>query len=320
MTHFSTRRQHVGLAALLAGLMILPATASLAQDATTPEATAPASEAPATAAPATPSMDAVVATIGGETITEADLAFAAEDLGQELGNIPPQDRRAFLVTVLIDMKVMAQAGRAAGLDQTDIFKQRQQYLVDRALRRAYFNDMIASEVTEENVRAAYDEFVASFVPEEEIRARHILVATKEEADTIKAEIEGGKPFEILAMEASLDPGGAQNGGDLGYFGRGMMVKPFEDAAFALTDAGQLSEPVQSQFGWHVIKLEDRRTAAPPPFEQMAGELQQRVLYDAFNSKVGALKETTVIDIPDPALAAAVAVQSGQDEAEAEAAE
>lgn len=264
-----------------------------------------------TPAPVEAAVDpaAVVATVGDTAITEADLVFAAEDLGQELANIPEADRRAFLVTVLIDMKVMAQAGRAAGLDQTDIFKQRQTYLEDRALRRAYFSDMIANTVTEESVRAAYDAFLATFVAEDEVRARHILVATKEEAEAVKAELEGGKPFEILAMEKSLDPGGAQNGGDLGYFKKGMMVAPFEEAAFALTEPGQLSDPIQTQFGWHIIKLEERRAAVPPTFEEMAQQLQQQVLFETFDKVVGGLKANITIDIPDPALAASVAAQS-----------
>ena len=285
----------------LAAFLIAPSLPAVAQDAAAP--------APDAAAAAQPAPDAVVATVGGEAITEADLGFAAEDLGQELANIPPQDQRAFLVTVLIDMKVMAQAGRQAGLDQTDLFKQRQRYLEDRALRRAYFSDVIAATVTEETVRAAYDKYLTTFVSQEEIRARHILVATKEEAEAVKAELASGKPFEVIAMEKSLDPGGAQNGGDLGFFSRGMMVKPFEDAAFALTEPGQVSDPIESQFGWHIIKLEEKRQAVPPTFEQLAQQLQQQVLFEAFDEKVGGLKKSLTIEIPDAALAAAVQAQS-----------
>ena len=285
----------------LAAFLVVPAFSALAQDAAVP--------APDAAAPAQPDPSAVVATVGDETITEADLGFAAEDLGQELANIPPQDQRAFLVTVLIDMKVMAQAGRLAGLDDTDLFKQRLKYLEDRALRRAYFGDVIAASVTEETVRAAYEKYLTTFVPQEEVHARHILVATKEDADAVKADLAAGKPFEVLAMEKSLDPGGAQNGGDLGFFARGMMVQPFEDAAFALTEPGQLSDPIQTQFGWHIIKLEEKRMSQPPKFEEMAQQLQQQVLFEAFDEKVGGLKKTLTIDIPDAALAAAVAAQS-----------
>src|SRR5688572_203567 len=193
MTDLTARRSRksfarAALPVVMAALLSAPVSLAFAQ------ATPAPAETPA--APAAPAPEAVVATVGDATITEADLSFAAEDLGQELANIPEGDRRAFLLTVLIDMKVMAQAGRAAGLDQTDIFKQRQAYLEDRALRRAYFSDMIATTVTEESVRAAYDAFLASFVAEDEVHARHILVATKEDADAVKAELAGGKTFEV----------------------------------------------------------------------------------------------------------------------------
>jgi peptidyl-prolyl cis-trans isomerase C len=275
--------------------------AVLAQD-------APAAEAPAAPAPVSP--DTVVATVGGETITEADISFAAEDLQQELAQMPAEDRKAFLLTVLIDMKVMATAARNAQMDQSDVFKRRLAYLEERALRRAYFSEQIAAKVTDEAVQAAYDQFVATFQPQEEVHARHILVATKEDADAIKAELATGKAFEVLAMEKSTDPSAAQNGGDLGYFQRGQMVAPFEDAAFALTEPGQVSDPVQSQFGWHVIKLEEKRQSAPPPIDQLRPQLQQQVMFQAFEDSVGTLKDGMTIDIPDAALAAGVQRQSG----------
>lgn len=317
MTVFAARRPRLSLSyALLplafTALLSVPVLPGFAQDTAAPaaDAAAPAADAAVPAADAAaPSPDAVVATVGDEPITEGDLSFAAEDLGQELSQIPPTDRRAFLVTVLIDMKVMAQAARTAGLDQSDVFKQRLGYLEDRALRRAYFAEKVAAAVTEDSLHTAYDAYVASFQPTEEVHAKHILVATKEDADAIEAELKAGKPFEVLAMEKSLDPGGAQNGGDLGFFSRGMMVKPFEDAAFALTDVGQVSEPIQSQFGWHVIKLEEKRQSAPKTFEEMAPELQQQVMFTTFDSIVGDLKKNITVTIPDAALAAAVQTQS-----------
>src|SRR5690606_3830063 len=139
-----------------------------------------ATPAPAETAPADP--DAVVATVGGEAITEADLGFAAEDMAQDLAQMPPEERRAFLVRILIDMKVMSRAARDAGMDQTEIFAQRQQYLEERALRRAYFNEAIAGTVTEEAARAEYDAFVQQFEPQPEVRASHILVETEEKAN------------------------------------------------------------------------------------------------------------------------------------------
>jgi len=262
------------------------------------------------------SPDTVVATVGGEAITEADLGFAAEDLTQELGQMPPEQRKPFLLRVLIDMKVMAKAGQDAGMADTPLFQQRLAYREDRALRRAYCAEAIANAVTEETVRAEYDKFVADFTPADEIRASHILVPTEEEANAVKSQLDGGTDFATLAKEKSIDPGAA-NGGDLGFFGKGMMVAPFEAAAFALTEAGEVSAPVQSQFGWHVIRLEETRQSTPPAFEQVAGQLQQQVLMTTFDETVARLMEGVEIDIPDAELKAAVDAQTAT---EAEAAQ
>ncbi|WEJ33738.1 peptidylprolyl isomerase [Devosia sp. SD17-2] len=295
MKNFSLRLvRTISLAALLVSA---PAVASFAQD-----AAAPAAE----AAAVTP--ETVIATIGDETITEADLSFAAEDLAQDLAQMPPEERRPFLLRVLIDMKVMAGAAKDAGMDQTPLFAQRLNYLEERALRRAYFAEAIAGAVTEEAVRADYDAFVAQFTPTEEISAAHILVPTEEEANAIKAELDAGGDFAAIAKEKSIDPGSGANGGELGFFGKGMMVLQFEEAAFALTEPGQVSAPVQSQFGWHIIKLAEKRQSQPPTFEQVAPQVQQQVLMTTFNNKVEELMSGVEINITDPALAAAMEAQ------------
>lgn len=294
------RQPALRLASLAASTMILAAGLGLgsvrAQDAAAP------------AAEITPLT--VVATVGGEPITEADISFAAEDLAQELQQMPAEQRKAFLVTVLIDMKVMARAAREQKMDETDLFKQRLQYLEDRALRRAYFGEKIATGVTPEALQAAYDTFKASFQGQEEVHARHILVATEDEAKAIKAELDGGKDFAQLATEKSTDPSAKQNGGDLGFFAKGMMVKPFEDAAFTM-EVGAISNPVQSDFGWHVIKLEEKRTSQPPSMEQIAPQLQQQVMFKNFEDQVAALKAGVAIEIPDAALAEGVKQQTEQ---------
>ncbi len=258
----------------------------------------------------------VVATVGGEPITEADISFAAEDLAQELQQMPAEQRKAFLVTVLIDMKVMANAARVEKMDGTDLFKQRLQYLEDRALRRAYFGEKIATGVTPEALQAAYDTFKASFQGQEEVHARHILVASEDEAKAIKAELDGGKDFAQLAQEKSTDPSAKQNGGDLGFFAKGMMVKPFEDAAFTM-EVGAISNPVQSDFGWHIIKLEEKRTSQPPSMEQIAPQLQQQVMFKNFEDQVAALKAGVAIEIPDAALAEGVRQQTEQQASQAQ---
>jgi len=299
-------RQPVARLARLAISALLVGTALVAAPVYAQDATAPA--VPATEAAPEVTPETVVATVGGEPITEADISFAAEDLAQELQQMPPEQRKAFLLTVLIDMKVMAKAARDAQMDQTPLFQQRLKYLEDRSLRRAYFAEKIAAGVTPEALQAAYDKFVASFQGQEEVHARHILVATEDEARAIKAELEGGKDFAELAKEKSTDPSAQQNGGDLGFFGKGMMVKPFEDAAFAM-DVGAVSDPIKSDFGWHIIKLEEKRMSQPPSLDQIAPQLQQQVMFQNFEAAVAKLKEGIAIDIPDAALAEGVKQQT-----------
>ncbi len=309
----SQSTQRLLRAASLAALLVAaPLAPSFAQEAAAPttETAAPEAAAPAEADPST-----VVATVGEETITEGDLAFAAEDMAQDLAQMPPEERRAFLVRVLIDMKVMSKAARDEGMDQTPIFAQRLKYLEERALRRAYFADVIAAAITEDAIRAEYDDFVSTFVPADEIRASHILVETEQEAKDLKAEIDGGADFATLARENSIDPGAA-NGGDLGFFGKGMMVAPFEEAAFALGEAGDVSEPVQSQFGWHIIKLEEKRQSAPPAFEQVAPQIQNQLLMRTFTDQVEDLMSGVTIDIADPELKAKFDAQEAAEEAAA----
>jgi peptidyl-prolyl cis-trans isomerase C len=243
--------------------------------------------------------DATLAVVGGETITEQDLQFAAEDLGSEIDNIPGPERRGFLLGVLIDMKVMAQAARAANMDETAIYLRRRTYLEERALRRAYFEQVIAGSITEAEMQTVYDTMVADFEPEELIRASHILVATEEDALAVLEEIKAGRPFEELAREKSSDSSG-QNGGDLGFFGRGQMVPPFEAAAFAL-EAGEVSQPVQSQFGWHLIRLDERTISSPPPLAQLVPQIRQQLVFEKFDSIVAELRDGAEIEVLDQGL-------------------
>ncbi len=285
------------LVAGFAGLVLMPVSGR-AQTETTP----------VPAAPVTPSLNDVVAKIGDNILTEADIAFATEDLGTELSTVPADQRRAFVVGVLVDMKVMAEAARTAKLDETDLYKQRLSYLEDRALRRAYITENVSSAVTDEAVKAVYDKYVAGFQPEQEVRVRHILVSSKEDAEAVKAEIEGGKPFEIAALEYSQD-NTASNGGDIGYFSRtSPIVQPFIDAAFAL-EVGQISDPVETQFGWHIIRVDDKHMSSPLPRDQILSQLQQRVLIDVFSAELVRLKKEMTITFTDPALEAAVMAES-----------
>lgn len=242
--------------------------------------------------------NAVVAMVDGVEITEADVSFAAEDLAQDLTQIPAEAQRTYIIGVLVDMKLMANAARAANLAESEQFLRRAAYLEERALRRAYFVDVISTSVTPERLQETYDALIAANPPGEEISARHILVNTEEEANVVVQQLADGGDFAQLAQEKSIDPGSA-NGGDLGYFTTGQMVAPFELAAFAL-EIGEISAPVQSQFGWHVIKLEDRRSQVPPTLEQLEQQLSQQVMIEEFERSIVVLKEGATIEILDDA--------------------
>jgi peptidyl-prolyl cis-trans isomerase C len=284
---------------VLALLMAFVAAPALAQD---------SSEPPSQEQPATPiGPDTVVARVGDLVITEADLAFAAEDLGQDLSNIPQDQLRAVLLTQMIDLRLMAQAGEAAGVRDDPLFKLRLDYLTDRALRRAYTKMAISDTITPEAIKAEYDKQIAAIPDEDEVHARHILVSSEDDAKAIKAEIEAGADFIELAKAKSIEPNAAQSGGDLGYFKRAVMVKPFADAAFAM-EVGQISDPVQTQFGWHIIKVEDRRPAAKPTLEQMTQQIGQQLYIAKYRAIFGELHKNATIEIPDAALAEQVAQQ------------
>lgn len=226
--------------------------------------------------PATPPGDPVVARVDDQPILLSDLAAAARELPEELRGAPPQMLYPLLLDQLIAGRAVTAAARRAGLDQDEAVRARIRRAEEQELQQAWLSREIASRVTEEAVRARYEREVANRPAEEEVRARHILVPTESEAREALAEVRGGADFAAVAQRRSTGPG-AREGGDLGFFRRGDMVPEFAEAAFAL-QAGQVSEtPVRSPFGWHVIKVEERRAAAPPAFEEVSTAIRQQLL-------------------------------------------
>jgi peptidyl-prolyl cis-trans isomerase C len=265
-----------------------------------PATEAPATEAPAAAAPVELPRDptAVVAKVGEVTVTEREVSFAQEAFATELANVPKEQWRSVLVDAVVNMKLMALGAQDAGLDKGQEFEDRLAFLKLQTMRNAYVEQAIVKEVTDADMQAAYKTLVVDqHKPEEQIHARHILVDTKEAAEKIIADLKAGKSFEELATQ-SKDPSG-QNGGDLGFFGKGQMVPPFETAAFALQPGQFTQEPVQSEFGWHVIKLEEKRLSEPPPFDQVKDELRNHVMRQKFEQVIGALRDKYPIEILDP---------------------
>lgn len=250
---------------------------------------------------AEPTADTVVATVNGKDITLGHMIAMRESL-------PPQylqldDKTLFdgILDQLVQQEALAEVA-AADLRKRDTLtleNQRRGYLAGVTL-----DETAKAAVTDAAVQALFDEKYAHAEPGKEYSAAHILVATEDEAKAIKAELDGGADFAAIAKEKSTDRGSAAAGGDLGWFGVGMMVKPFEDAVIAMKK-GEVSAPVQSQFGWHIIKLNDERTAAKPTIEdvraELEGDLQGRAVEAKVTELTGAAKVEKKVDGVDPAI-------------------
>ena len=250
----STRIHQVLAAALLAGVMSLQPAVAFAED-------------------------KVMATVNGRTITEAELALADAEIGGDLGNLPPATKRRVLVEYLIETSRFAEAADRDKLSSGPEFDTRLADWRQKAMRDAFFEKSVRGGIGEAAAKALYDDQIKSIPLEEEVQARHILVETEEKIKDIADKIAKGGDFSALAKESSIDGGSREDGGMLGFFGKGQMVPPFEQAAFAMKK-GEISKPVKSQFGWHLIKLEDRRQKPPPSFE----DVKDRIIGSMMQSK------------------------------------
>ena len=261
----------------------------------------------------------VVATVNGETIADADLALAATEFGDQLNQIAPAARRQALIDLLINIRLADKAAVAAGLDKDPGVASRLDLMRQRTLYTEYLRKQFAASATEAEVRKRYDEQMAKFVPGDQVRASHILVKTEDEAKAIIAELDKGGDFAAIAKEKSLDPGSGARGGDLGFFGKGMMVKPFEDAAFSTPVGTYTKTPVKSDFGWHIIKVEEARKEPTPTFESVAQAIQQDLIRETFEKTIEGLRATATIEVvpppaPPPAAAPAPAPATPADPA------
>jgi peptidyl-prolyl cis-trans isomerase C len=258
--------------ALAALSLVLAAPLAAQTPAPAPTPAAPASPAPAPALQ-TPA-DGILARVQGVEIRQADLDAAEEDIGgQATAQMNPEQKREYLLSFVIDLTLAAKAAEQRNVQSGPDFARKLAYYRNKLLVETLLNSETASRVNETEMRKIYDEQRARVTPEDEVRARHILVESEDEAKALIAQLRGGADFATIAKEKSKDPGGAANGGDLGFFSKAQMVPEFAEAAFAM-QAGQLSEaPVKTQFGWHIIKVEERRQRPIPSFEQVRGQIE-----------------------------------------------
>lgn len=252
------------------------------------------------AALAEDAKDPVIAKIDGVEVTQSDLKLAIENLDPQLAQLPEDQKKLAALSTVIDAKVIAEKARAEKIEDTAEFKNRLEFILDRELHNAYFKKHVVDTITDADIKARYDAEVAKLPPVEEVRARHILVKTEDEAKTVIKELGEGKDFAELAKAKSTDPN-KSDGGDLGYFKKGMMVPEFEKAAFEMKKGDVSKTPIKTQFGFHVIKVEDKRNAPPPEFDQVKDQVKQIVLRDKYMEVLKATKAAAKIEVDDPDL-------------------
>lgn len=244
--------------------------------------------------------DPVIATVGGEEVRQSELNLALGGLDPQLQQMPEEQKRAAALSAVIDVKLLSKTAEAEGLQDDATFKQRLAYLTERELHNAFFKKHVVDAITKEEVKARYDKEIAAVPVQEEVKARHILVKTEEEAKEIIKELDAGKSFVELAKAKSSDPN-KDDGGDLGYFTKGRMVPEFEAVVFTLDKGAYTKTPVKTQFGFHVILVEDKRPQAPPTLEQVEPQVRQLVMRDKYVELLAAAKKDTGVEISDPAL-------------------
>jgi peptidyl-prolyl cis-trans isomerase C len=245
----------------------------------------------------------VLATVNGIVITEDDVRIAAEGLGAELPPPGNPQREKVVVDFLVDLKLLAgEAEKQKVQDQPD-FAKRLEIARDRALMERFLVSEGAKKTDDASLQASYDEYVKAQPQQTEVRARHILLKDEDAAKKALERVKGGEDFGKVASELSTDPGSGKDGGDLGYFTKDRMVPEFGEAAFKL-EPGQISEIVKSQFGFHIIKLEDKRPVKPASFEQVKPQWTQYIVRRNQQDLVARLRKEAKIErfdaLPAPA--------------------
>ncbi len=240
-----------------------------------------------------PAGAGVLARVDGVEITDEDVALATEDIGATLPQqMTPDQRQEYIVNYLIDLKITSKKAEADKLDQGAAFERKMAYFRDKARMQTLLDDIRAKAVTEAEIKKVYDEAAKAQGSEPEVKARHILVETEDQARIVLRRVRGGEDFAKVATEVSKDPGSP--GGDLGWFTKERMVPEFAEVAFKTTP-GQISEPVKSRFGWHIIKVEDRRTQTFPPLATVRDQVERFITRRAHTETIEGLRKGAKIE-------------------------
>jgi peptidyl-prolyl cis-trans isomerase C len=253
--------------------------------------------------------DPVIARVDGKEIRQSDLALAEADIGSNLPPSAPEARREALLMYLIDVTIISNAAEAKKLAQAPGFDRRVAFARQKVLMEAILDQETKAAANEGAMKKLYEDSVARSKSEEEVRARHILVESEDKAKEVLSKLKTGGDFAALAKAESKDTGSAE-GGDLGYFTKEQMVPEFAEAAFKL-EKGALSDPVKTQFGWHIIRLEDKRTKPLPAFDAVKDQIESYLARRAQAELVGKLRETAKVErIPQKTDAPSAAPPAG----------
>ena len=235
----------------------------------------------------------VLAKVNGSEIRKSDVALAEEELGPSLAQMDAATKDENVLAFLIDMKIVSKAAEDKKVQDSDDFKRRMTFTRSRLL----MDNLLASEgkaaTTDDAMKKVYEEASKQITGEQEVHARHILVETEDQAKAVEDELKKGADFAELAKKKSKDPG-ASDGGDLGFFTKDQMVPEFSTVAFAL-EPGKVSDPVKTQFGWHVIKVEEKRNRKAPDFDQVKSQIETYVTRKAQADYVAKLREAAKIE-------------------------
>ena len=240
----------------------------------------------------------VVATIDGQDITLQEVRGFAATIPQ-LSELPFEMLYPQLLDTMINAKVLLSAAEKAGIESDKDVQRNIQLAKDQILSQSYLMKRLEGMITPEKLQALYDEEIKSYTPPEEIRARHILVGTKQEAQDILVQLKAGADFATLANTKSLDT--ENKDGELGYFTKSMMIPEFGDAVFSLKK-GQLSEPIKTPFGYHVVLVEDKRLAAPPAREDVKEQLKQTFMDQNAKTVIAEERQKMNVKVFKPTLA------------------
>ena len=241
--------------------------------------------------------DPVVAKVNGKEILRSEVLASA-------ANLPPQMRAQaeqllpVLLERLVDIQLITEAATAEGLEDDEAVVERMAEMKKEIMRQVYLERLIEQEATDEKLQAQYDQYLEANPPEQQVKARHILVEDEAAANEIIEALDGGADFAELAGERSIGPSGPR-GGDLGYFTSGTMVPAFSEAAFALEPGSYTAEPVQTQFGWHVILVEDKRDSPVPSLDELREQLTEELTRSIFQDKLAELRDGADIEIIQP---------------------